>query len=99
MFLRSSTRNKNGKPHRYFSIVENKRLANGRITQRHVLYLGEINESQQSAWRQSIEVFEEGQEQPRVLSLFDSECCETKSRDESVVGVRLKELRLCRPRQ
>jgi len=99
MFLRSTTRNKNGKSHRYFSIVENKRLANGRITQRHVLYLGEINESQQSAWRQSIEVFEEGQEQPRLLSLFDTERCETESPAESVVGVRLKELRLCRPRQ
>ena len=37
MFLRSTSRKKNGKPHRYFSIVENQRLADGRVTQRHVL--------------------------------------------------------------
>ena len=47
MFLRSTTRKKNGKQHRYFSIVENKRLADGRVVQRHVLYLGEINWSQE----------------------------------------------------
>jgi len=60
MFLRSSSRQKNGKQHRYFSIVENKRLADGRVAQRHVLYLGEINSSQELAWRKSIEVLEEG---------------------------------------
>ena len=60
MFLRSTSRKKNGKQHRYFSIVENKRLADGRVMQRHVLYLGEINSSQELTWRKSIEVFEEG---------------------------------------
>ena len=43
MFLRSFIRKKNGQQHRYFSIVENKRLSDGRSVQRHVLYLGEIN--------------------------------------------------------
>lgn len=99
MFLRSTTRNKQGKAHKYFSIVENRRLADGRISQRHVLYLGEINESQQSAWRQSIEVFDEGQAEPRRLSLFAAEGCETAIDRESAIGVRLSELRLCRPRQ
>ena len=60
MFLRSSSRKKDGKEHRYFSIVENKRVAGGRVVQRHVLYLGEINSSQELAWRKSIEVFEDG---------------------------------------
>jgi DDE family transposase len=99
MFLRTTIRNKHGKAHKYFSIVENKRLADGRIAQRHVLYLGEISECQALAWRQSIEVLEEGQAKPRLLSLFDADHCETQSRDQSVVGVRLKELRLWRPRQ
>ena len=49
MFLRSTSRKKNGKQHRYFSIVENKRLADGRVVQRHVLYLGEIN--RRKSWR------------------------------------------------
>jgi len=99
MFLRSSSRKKNGKEHRYFSIVENKRLNDGRVAQRHVLYLGEINSSQELAWRKSIEVFEDGQARPSTLSLFPADRCEGVITDESVVRVRLSELELCRPRQ
>src|ERR1700760_4728219 len=51
MFLRRSERKKNGKVHSYWSIVENRRLDGGRVVQRHVLYLGEINSSQAEAWR------------------------------------------------
>lgn len=99
MFLRSSSRKKDGKEHRYFSIVENKRVAGGRVVQRHVLYLGEINSSQELAWRKSIEVFEDGREQPSTLSLFPADCFEAVTADASIVGVRLSELELCRPRQ
>jgi hypothetical protein len=99
MFLRSSTRKKDGKEHRYFSIVENKRVADGRVVQRHVLYLGEINSSQELAWRKSIEVFEDGQQPARTLSLFPADRCEAVIADESIVRVRLSELELCRPRQ
>jgi hypothetical protein len=99
MFLRCSTRKKDGKEHRYFSIVENKRVAGGRVVQRHVLYLGEINSSQELAWRKSIEVFEDGAERPSTLSLFPADRYEAVIPDESVVRVRLSELRLCRPRQ
>ena len=99
MFLRSVTRKKNGKEHRYFSIVENKRLADGRVVQRHVLYLGEINSSQESAWKKSIEVFEEGKAEPRHLSLFPDDQSGAELSGESALRVRLCELRLCRPRQ
>ena len=99
MFLRSVIRKKNGKEHRYFSIVENKRLADGRVVQRHVLYLGEINASQESAWEKSIEVFEEGKPEPRHLSLFADDPGGEPLSDKSAVRVRLSELRLCRPRQ
>lgn len=99
MFLRCSTRKKDGKEHRYYSIVENKRVADGRVVQRHVLYLGEINTSQELAWRKSIEVFEDGQEQPSTLALFPEDRCEAVIPDESVVRVRLSELRLCGARQ
>jgi hypothetical protein len=99
MFLRSSTCKKNGREYRYFSIVENKRLADGRVVQRHVLYLGEINSSQESAWRKSIEVFEKGKEQPSTLSLFAEDRSEAATADESMVRVRLSELRLCQPRE
>ena len=53
MFLRATVRKKDGKEHTYYSVVENKRVADGRVVQRHVLYLGEINSSQELAWRKS----------------------------------------------
>jgi hypothetical protein len=56
MFIRATIRRKDGKEHRYWSLVENKRVSGGRVVQRHVLYLGEINSSQELAWRKSIEV-------------------------------------------
>jgi transposase len=99
MFLRATTRKKDGKEHRYWSIVENRRLGDGRVLQRHVLYLGEINASQEWAWRKSIEVFEDGAKAPRTLSLFPEDRCEGLVPDETVVRLRLSDLRLCRPRQ
>ena len=60
MFLRATTRKKDGREHRYYSGVENKRVGGGRVVQRHVLYLGAINSSQELAWRRSIEVFDDG---------------------------------------
>ncbi|HLK81113.1 MAG TPA: IS1634 family transposase [Xanthobacteraceae bacterium] len=99
MFLRQKIRWKDGKEHRYFSVVENKRVAGGRVVQRHVLYLGEINDSQERAWRRTIEVFEEGATEPRTLSLFPEDRCEGLLPDASVVGLRLSQVRLCRPRQ
>ena len=65
MFLRAKIRRKDGKEHRYWSLVENKRVSGGRVVQRHVLYLGEINSSQELAWRKSIEVLEDGADRPR----------------------------------
>src|SRR5258705_1979450 len=99
MFLRSSSRQKDGKEHRYFSIVENKRVAGGRVVQRHVLYLGEINSSQELAWRKSIEVLEDGGDRPRTLSLFPEDRCEGMLPDASIVRLKLSQLRLSRTRQ
>src|SRR5712691_3965043 len=70
MFLRSSHRKKDGKDHRYFSIVENRRVGSDQTVQRTVLYLGEINDQQQAAWRKSLEVFDESQQRYTTLSLF-----------------------------
>src|SRR5260370_1106227 len=76
MFLRCKVRRKDGKQHRYWSVVENTRVAGGRVAQRHVLYLGEINDTQELAWRRSIAVLEDGAAQPRTLSLFPGAHCE-----------------------
>jgi len=70
MFLRSTGRKKDGKDHRYFSIVESHRLSSGKMAQRTVLYLGEVNDQQAAAWRKSLEVFDEDQQSSRTLSLF-----------------------------
>ena len=62
-------------------------------------YLGEINDSQELAWRKSIAVLEEGAAAPRPLSLFPEDRCEGVLPDAAVVRLKLAELRLCRPRQ
>ena len=99
MFLRQTIRKKDGKEHRYFSVVENRRVADGRVVQRHLLYLGEINDSQERAWRKSIDVFDEGAAEPRTLLLFPEDRCEGLLSDTSIVRLRLSQARLCRPRQ
>src|ERR1700740_1707378 len=99
MFLRHTKRKKDGKEHRYWSIVENRRIGGGRVVQRPLLYLGEINDSQELAWRKSIAILEEGALQPRTLSLFPEDRCEGLLPDASIVRLKLSELRLSRPRQ
>src|SRR6201984_168833 len=99
MFLRRTERKKNGKAHSYWNVVENKRLDDGRVVQRHVLYLGEINSSQAAAWRKAIEVFDEGAGRSRTLALFPEDRCDVIASDTSVVQLRLSEMRLLRPRQ
>jgi transposase len=99
MFLRHTKRKKDGKEHRYWSIVENRRVGGDRVVQRPLLYLGEINDSQELAWRKSIAVLEEGAAAPRPLSLFPEDRCEGVLPDAAVVRLKLSELRLCRPRQ
>jgi len=98
MFLRSIVRKKNGKEHESFSIVENKRVAGGKVVQRHVLYLGEINSNQQAAWRRTIEIFEEGELQPKTVALFPEDRAVALSGEE-IVRIRLKDLQLKQPRQ
>jgi hypothetical protein len=97
--LRCKVRRKDGKQHRYWSVVENTRIAGGRVVQRHVLYLGEINDRQEAAWRRSIEVLEEGAAQPRTRSLFAEDRHAGVLADASIVHVKLSELGLRRPRQ
>jgi len=99
MFLRCSHRKKNGKDHCYWSLVENRRLADGRVAQRHVLYLGEINDAQERAWTRSIEVFQDGDPKPQTVSLFPEDRVATVVDEGSVIRLRLSELSVHRPRQ
>jgi transposase len=97
MFLRQSKRRKNGKWHRYFSVVESRRTRGGGTTQRQVLWLGEINDSQQEAWRRTLEVFDEDRRQYCELSLFPDD----RPLPPGAVGavsVKLDQMQLRRPR-
>jgi transposase len=96
MFLKCSMRKKDGKEHRSWSIVESRRVGRS-VTQRHVLYLGEINDSQRAAWQKCIEVFDEQSGQSRQCALFPEDRTPPVT-DTPAVQVRLEGLQLCRPR-
>ena len=97
MFLRSNRRIKDGKQHRYYSVVESRRLASGKVAQRQVLYLGEINDSQQAGWRKTLEVFDEQQQRFTPLSLFPEDRLVPADAIDSV-QVKLSEMKLERAR-
>jgi hypothetical protein len=97
MFLRCTTRKKDGKEHRYWNVVENRRISGGRVVQRQVLYLGEINGSQREAWRKTIEVFEDGGATAQMALFPEDRPVEIN--DEHVIKIRLKDVELRRPRQ
>jgi hypothetical protein len=99
MYLRRTQRTKNGKEHSYWSLVESRRLADGRVAQRHVLYLGEINDAQERAWTRLIQVFADGDPQPQTVALFPEDRIAAAVDDASIVRLRLKQLSVHRPRQ
>ena len=78
--------------------MENRRVSGGRTVQRHVLYLGEINDAQRAAWCQTNEAFSEGGQQARQIALFPEDRL-APAVNCDVVHVRLSGLRLHRPRQ
>jgi transposase len=97
MFLRSNKRIKDGKEHCYYTVVESRRLGSGKVVQKQVLYLGEINSSQQSAWRKTLEVFDEQQQRLTSLSLFAEDRPIPADALDSV-QVKLSEMKLERAR-
>src|SRR5437773_2415681 len=101
MFLRCSTRRKDGKEHLYWSVVENRRVSGDRIVQRHVLYLGELNGRQEASWRKSVEIFGQDDGVAQQVALFPEEYApDTLGADElPIVRIRLSQMSLRRPRQ
>jgi hypothetical protein len=99
MYLRFARRWKDGKEHRCWSIVESRRCAGGRVVQRPVLYLGEINDSQHAAWCRLIEAFDEGSGRHQQLALFPAERPMPDQAEGFGVQVRLDAMELHRPRQ
>jgi len=99
MYLHRTQRRKNGKDHAYWSLVESRRLANGRVVQRHVLYLGEINDAQERAWARSIEVLTDDHPTPQTMALFPEDRVGAVVEDASLVRLKLGALSVHRPRQ
>ncbi len=99
MYLKCHRRIKDGKEHRYWSIAEKQRCADGRVVDRHLLYLGEINDSQQAAWLRCIEAFEVGSQRQLRLALFPADRAIPAHAADVGVQVRLSEFTLERPRQ
>ena len=97
MFLRNYKRKKNGKWHEYFSVVENRRIANGGTVQRTVLYLGEITCSQENTWRKTLEVFDEDSGTMQQKLLFAEHAAISES-DIDSIRVKLSQMQLYRPR-
>jgi transposase len=99
MFLRFHARIKDGKDHRYWSVVENRRCGRGKVVQRQLLYLGEINDSQHESWCRTIEVFDDQAERTMPLALFPADRQLPNFAAGFGVQIRLKEMELHRPRQ
>ncbi len=97
-FLHCHRRFKNGKDHCYWSIAEKVRTRRGWV-QRHLLYLGEINDSQKTAWTKVTEVFDASQQQTRELALYPADRAVPEHAADYGVQVRLDEFQLRRPRQ
>jgi len=97
-FLQCHRRFKNGKDHCYWSIAEKVRTHRGWV-QRHLLYLGEINDTQKEAWTKLTEVFDTQSDLTRPLALYPSDREVPERAAQYGVQVRLKEFELRRPRQ
>lgn len=98
MFLRSQVRKKDGKEHTYWSVVENKRLPDGRVVQRQVLYLGEVNDSQRAAWRKTLAAQSPDSAGTAQIALFPHDR-PAPADDARVVRICLDQLSLHQPRQ
>lgn len=98
MFLRANKRFKDGKEHRYWSVVENRRVTGGRSVQKTLLYLGEINDSDRSAWTRAIEAVYDS-ERTRQIHLFPEDRTPDPRLEHPTLQLRLSHIELARPRQ
>jgi transposase len=98
LFLRAHKRRKDGKVHTYWSLVENRRCADGRVVQRHVLYLGALTGAQELSWEKTAQQFDAAPEPGQALPGLATER-ELQAKEAAAVGVYLNQFRIERPRQ
>jgi transposase len=99
MYLKCNRRFKDGKEHRYWSVVESRRCGGGQVVQRPVLYLGEINDSQRESWCRTIEAFDPQRERTLPLALFPADRPMPTHAAGFGVQVQLDQMEVHRPRQ
>jgi hypothetical protein len=98
MFLRATKRKKDGKEHRYWSVVENLRSAVGSVYQKTLLYLGELNDSQHAVWTKALAVFNTDSGQTETRSLFPADRTPSPS-DTPALSLHLDRYQLSHPRE
>ena len=98
IFLRGHERRKDGKINTYWSLVENRRCAGGRVVQRHVLYLGRLTPVQELSWQKTAEQFGDGSSPEQPLPGLATER-ELQSKEAAAIAVHLKQFRIERPRR
>ena len=99
MFLKRRVRHKDGKDHIYYSVCESLRVHSGRVIQRQVLHLGELNTTQIESWQRTLEVID-GDDHGRRLQrrLFADREGAAPAADD-VIELRLSSLRVREPRR
>jgi len=97
MYLKTHRRKKNGKVNEYYSIVEKRKVSQGRYVQKRVLYLGEISDSQKKSWNKSIKVLNEDH-QPVQKTLFALHDEETICENTDAIPLRISAIQLSKPR-
>ena len=98
LFLRAHERRKDGKVHAYWSLVENRRCADGRVVQRHVLYLGALTGAQELSWEKTAKQLDGEPEPAPALPGLATER-EVQAQEAAAIAVYLKQFRIERPRQ
>jgi len=79
--------------------VESRRVSGGRVIQRQLLYLGELNDVQHAGWIQAIQALQPATEQAQELALFPDDVRVLPTLDYPIVQIRIDQIRLMRPRQ
>ena len=87
MFLRKTSRFKDGKRHDYWSVAR----AGARVVQRQLLYLGEIDEDRQNAWLNAIDELEERKAEDAASYLIPPQP-EPKRETSTSVRIRLSKM-------
>jgi len=98
LFLRAHERRKDGKVNTYWSLVENRRCADGRVVQRHVLYLGKLTNAQELSWQKAAKQFDGQPDSAPAMPGLASER-ELQAEEAAAVAVHLHEFRIERARQ